>query len=163
MIRFLSSFYFTILFFFIYYWNNFRITLYISYSKLLFTRRKKVSESTMKEKEIYFTVNAVNMFHGIKPFKIGSLIKLVKEPENDYDMEAIRVELRYAGKSGYVANSVKTVAKGTYSAGRLYDKILENDYGQVQFIIGDVIIAKVLYDEEISKQKEDADSDINFI
>lgn len=117
----------------------------------------------MKEKELYFTINAVNMFHGIKPFKIGSLVKLVKEPENDYDAEAIRIELRYAGISGYVANSVKTVAKGTYSAGRLYDKILDEDYGKIIFIIGDILIAKILTKEELTKEKEDESSDINFI
>ncbi|WP_323735953.1 HIRAN domain-containing protein [Methanosphaera sp. ISO3-F5] len=117
----------------------------------------------MEEKELYFTINAVNMFHGIKPYKIGSIIKLVKEPENDYDMEAIRIELRYAGKSGYVANSVKTVAKGTYSAGRLYDKILDEDYGKVIFIIQDTIIAKILTKEELTKEKNNPDSDINFI
>lgn len=117
----------------------------------------------MKEQNLYFTINAVNMFHGIKPFKIGSIIKLVKEPENEYDTEAISVKLRYAGKSGYVANSVKTVAKGTYSGGRLYDKILDSDYGKVIFIINDVIIAKILNKEELEKEKLDQDSDINFI
>ena len=117
----------------------------------------------MEEKELYFTVNSVNHYHGIKPFKIGSIIKLVKEPENDYDLEAIKVELRYAGKSGYVANSVNTVAKGTYSGGRLYDKILDQDYAKVEFIIGDVIIAKILTKDELEKEKDDPDSDINFI
>lgn len=117
----------------------------------------------MEEEDIYFTVNCVNMFNGIKPFKLNSIIKLVKEPENDYDDEAIRVELRYAGKSGYVANSVKTVARGTYSGGRLYDKILDNDYGKVMFILGDVIIAKLLTKDELEEEKQDADSDINFI
>ena len=103
------------------------------------------------------------MFHGIKPFKIGSIVKLVKEPENDYDSEAIRVELRYAGPSGYVANSVKTVAKGTYSGGRLYDKILDTDYGRIIFILNDSLIAEVLTKDELEKEKNDVDSDINFI
>lgn len=117
----------------------------------------------MEDKDLYFTVNAVNMFHGIKPFKIGSILKLVKEPENDYDSEAIRVELRYAGTSGYVANSVKTVAKGTYSGGRLYDKILDVDYGKVEFILHEEIIAKILSKTELEKEKQDPDSDINFM
>lgn len=117
----------------------------------------------MEEKDIYFTINAVSLFHGIKVFEVNSLIKLVKEPQNKYDGEAIRVELRYAGPSGYVSNSVKTVAKGTYSAGRLYDKILDTDYGRVKFILGDSIIAKVLSKEELEKEKSNPDSDINFI
>ncbi len=117
----------------------------------------------MEQKEIYFTVNAVNLFNGIKPFKINSIIKLVKEPENDYDHEAIRVELRYAGPSGYVANSVRTVARGTYSAGRLYDKILDVDYGKIEFILGETAIAKILTRDELEKEKNDPDSDVNFI
>lgn len=32
-------------------------------------------------------------------------IKLIKEPDNNYDKEAIRIELRGIGKIGYVANS----------------------------------------------------------
>jgi hypothetical protein len=117
----------------------------------------------MKEKDIYFTVNSVNMFNCIRPFKINSILKLIKEPENNYDAEAIRVELRYAGPSGYVANSVKTVARGCYSGGRLYDKILDSDYGRVKFIIGDTVIAKILSKEELDKEKNNPDSDINFM
>lgn len=117
----------------------------------------------MEEKDMYFTVNAVNHFHGIKVFSINSLMKLVKEPENKYDDEAIRVELRYAGPSGYVANSVETVAKGSYSAGRLYDKILDVDYAKVKFILGEKIIAKILSKEELEKEKSNPESDINFI
>lgn len=122
---------------------------------------KKVN--MMNLKDLYFSVTAVNMFNGIKPFKIGSIIKLVKEPENNYDAEAIRIELRYAGPSGYVANSVKTVAKGTYSGGRLYDKILDVDYAKVTFIVGETIIAKTLSEEELKKEKNDANSDINYM
>ncbi len=117
----------------------------------------------MEEKELYFTVNAVNLFNGIKPFKRNSIVKLVKEPENNYDEEAIRVELRYAGPSGYVANSVTTVAKGTYSAGRLYDKILDVDYGRIIFILRESAIAKLFTKEELEKEKSDADSDVNFM
>lgn len=117
----------------------------------------------IKEEKIYFTINAVNFFHGIKPFKIGSLVKLEKEPENTYDQEAICVKLRYAGKSGYVANSVKTVVKGTYSGGRLYDKILNEDYGRIKFIHEDTLIAKLLTKEELEEEKNNENSDIHFI
>lgn len=116
-----------------------------------------------EEKNIFFTVNSVDKYHGIKPFKIGSILKLVKEPENHYDQEAIRVELRYAGPSGYVANSVKTVARGTYSAGRLYDKILDEDYGRVIFVVDRTVIAKILTKDELEVEKNNPDSDVNYI
>ena len=113
--------------------------------------------------DIFITINAFNMFHGIKPFKLESIVKLIKEPENDYDAEAICVELRYAGNSGYVANSVKTVIKGTMSAGRVYDKILDEDYAQVKFISDTGIIAKILTNDEIDEIRKDPESDLNYI
>lgn len=113
--------------------------------------------------EIYFTLTALNMFHGSKPFRIGSIVKLVKEPDNKYDLEAIRVDLRYAGHSAYIANSVNTVVMGTMSSGRLYDKILNDDYGIVKFIKGDLIICKLLTSDELDKEKSNPESDVNFI
>ncbi|WP_461462993.1 HIRAN domain-containing protein [Methanobrevibacter sp.] len=113
--------------------------------------------------DIFITVNGFNMFHGIKPFKLGSILKLKKEPNNDYDGEAIAVELRYAGKSGYIANSAKTVIKGTMSAGRIYDKILDEDYAQVKFISSNAVIAKILTSDEINTLSKDPNSDINHI
>ncbi|MBE6487128.1 MAG: hypothetical protein E7Z86_00175 [Methanosphaera stadtmanae] len=113
--------------------------------------------------ECYFTISGVNHYHGIKPFKIGKILKLIKEPDNDYDQEAIKVQMRYAGDVGYVSNSVKTVAKGTMSAGRLYDKILDEDYAIVKFAIDDYVIAKTLSQKELDEQKDNPDSDINYI
>lgn len=114
--------------------------------------------------EIYFTLNSFSIFNGVKPFKIGSIVKLVKEPDNSYDLEAIRADLRYAGPSAYVANSVKTVVKGTMSGGRLYDKILDDeDYGVVKFIGNSAIICKLLSSDELEEEKSNPDSDVHFI
>lgn len=115
------------------------------------------------EDDIFITLISFKSFHGVKPFKLGSIIKLKKEPDNDYDCEAISVSLRFAGKSAYVANSVKTVIKGTMSAGRVYDKILDEDYGQVKFISNDSAIAKILTSDEIDELRKDSENDLNFI
>ena len=72
---------------------------------------------------MYITIQSFNNMHGSKPLKLNGLIKLVKEPDNKYDAEAIACEMRYFGKIGYVANSTNTVVIGSMSAGRLYDKI----------------------------------------
>ena len=61
-------------------------------------------------------------------------IRLIKEPDNEYDREAIRVELEGMGKIGYVANSVHTVLGDSISAGRLYDKIGDTAEAKVRFI-----------------------------
>lgn len=53
---------------------------------------------------------------------VGGKIKLIKDPTNAYDDEAIKVMV--AGKhDGYVSALYKTRRVGTISAGRLLDKI----------------------------------------
>lgn len=57
-------------------------------------------------------------------------MKLVKEPDNEYDKEAIRVEINGLGKIGYVANSPYTVIGESRSAGRIYDLIKKKAKGK---------------------------------
>ena len=71
------------------------------------------------------------------------IIKLVKEPDNEYDKEAIRAEIKPIGKIGYVANSVRTVIGDCYSAGRLYDKIGDKAKAEVVFVLPSGVIARV--------------------
>ena len=120
-------------------------------------------KSSISEDDIYFTVTTLDIFHGIKPFRVGSIVKLVKDFGNKFDSEAIRVDLRYAGPSGYVANSVRTVALGTMSSGRLYDKILDEDFGIVRFILGSVVICKLLTHDEIEVLRSNPECDINYL
>lgn len=62
-------------------------------------------------------------------------VRLVKEPDNEVDTEAIKVELEGLGHVGYVANSPYTVAGESYSAGRLYDKIGDTAEGTVLYVL----------------------------
>ena len=98
-----------------------------------------------------------------KVIKVGRIIKLVKEIDNAYDDEAIHVEMRYIGKIGYIANSVHTVVRGTRSAGRLYDKITDTDYGKIRFITKNEIICKLLTPKEIEEEQKNKDSDIHYL
>ena len=41
----------------------------------------------------YVTLTGLNYRFGTQPFAVGQKVKLVKEPENDFDHEAIRAEL----------------------------------------------------------------------
>ena len=59
--------------------------------------------------------------------------------------------MNYIGKTGYLANSTKTVIKGTMSAGRIYDKIADVSFAEVKFIADDSVIAKVLTTTEINE------------
>ena len=117
---------------------------------------------TLDEKNLYTTIVGLKNYEGNKVFKIGSIVKLVKEPENDYDLEAIACESKYIGKTGYIANSVQTVTKGTMSAGRIYDKIEDVSYCKVQFVSNDSVIAKVMDKQEIDTLKEENKEDTFF-
>ncbi len=73
-------------------------------------------------------------------------VRLVKEPENEADKEAIRVELPGLGKVGYVANSAWSVTGESWSAGRIYDKIGDTAAGTVLYKLPKCVICTL--DEE---------------
>ena len=39
------------------------------------------------EKTYFVTITGLNHYYGKKPFEIGRIIKLIKEPDNEYDKE----------------------------------------------------------------------------
>ena len=83
----------------------------------------------------YVTLTGLNYRFGTQPFTVGQKVKLVKEPENGFDREAIRAELPGLGKVGYVANSTHTVLGDCYSAGRIYDKIGAAATAKVKYVL----------------------------
>lgn len=82
-------------------------------------------------KDIIFTITGMNHYYGSDFLEKGMKVKLIKEPDNEYDKEAIRVELKGLGKIGYVANSTHTVLGESYSAGRMYDLMKKKAKGKV--------------------------------
>ncbi|MBR5536000.1 MAG: DNA-binding protein [Clostridia bacterium] len=105
------------------------------------------------EKKMFVTITGIGHYYGEKPFEIGTVVRLRKEFDNEYDDEAIMVEMPYIGKVGYIANGYKTIAKGTMSAGRLYDKIANIAFARVMFVFGSTVIAEVLEDDIIIRGK----------
>ena len=75
--------------------------------------------------------------------KVGEELILKKDKDNEYDDEAI-IAYKEDMKCAYVANSVSTVARGTFSAGRIYDLIGEEAKCVIRFILAeeDVMIAE---------------------
>lgn len=84
-------------------------------------------------KRIYFTITGTNHYFGHEFFEPKMTVRLVKEPDNIHDAEAIRVEAEGLGKVGYVANSTYTTAGISWSAGRIYDKIGKTAEGTVMY------------------------------
>ena len=100
----------------------------------------------MKE-DMYITLVSMRHFFGVKPFKKDGILKLIKEKDNNYDDEAIKVEMRHAGQVAYVSNSTNTVIRGTMSAGRIYDLFKQTTHAKILFITRESIIAQVLVGE----------------
>ena len=97
-------------------------------------------------KKTYFTITGTQYCHGLAFMKKGMKVKLIKEPDNDFDKEAIRVEIDGAGKVGYVANSPYTVQGDSISAGRIYDKIGKKAYGKIVHVMVDGVICELKKD-----------------
>ena len=54
----------------------------------------------MTTHDLYTTIVGLKNYEGSKVFKIGSIVKLIKETDNEYDLEAIVCEIKYIGKTG---------------------------------------------------------------
>ena len=102
--------------------------------------------------KFFVTITGMNEYCGNRGFKIGDELKIVKDYENDFDDEAIKVESVGLGTIGYIANSVRTVYKGTSSAGRIYDKIGDIAKVRVMFVTHTSIIAELVNDELVKSE-----------
>ena len=95
-------------------------------------------------KDIFFTITGTKYRYGHDFMKPGMRVKLVKEPDNPYDREAIRVEMKNGlGLVGYVANSIRIVKGDCISAGRLYDRIGKKAKGTVKVVLPDAVICRL--------------------
>ena len=91
----------------------------------------------------YITITGINHYYGHSAFKKGMKVKLVKEPDNKHDKEAIKVQTKSLDKVGYVANSSHTVLGNCMSAGRIYDKIGDITNAKVTDILPQGIVCKI--------------------
>lgn len=94
-------------------------------------------------KEMYFTIAGCSHYFGNGFMKKGMKVKLVKEPDNEYDKEAIQVKIKGLGKVGYVANSPYTVKGESMSAGRLYDWLGDKAKAKIVYVIDGGAVCKI--------------------
>ena len=97
----------------------------------------------MEDESIYITINHIEDFCPCCDLRVGDELTLKKDPNNCYDDEAIAAYDKNNVKVGYVANSVSTVARGTYSAGRLYDRISDEAACIIRFITEEMVISEI--------------------
>ena len=93
--------------------------------------------------QIYFTIAGTSHYYGDEFVEPGMKVRLVKEPDNEYDREAIKVEM-----DGLGANSPYTVQGESMSAGRLYDRIGEIAEGEVLYVLPKGILCTLHQIEE---------------
>ena len=93
-------------------------------------------------RERYITITGVKHYYNMKPFKIGKIVKLIKDHDNSYDHEAIAVALDHIDTIGYVANSTDTVMFITHTS-----------------VIAKVILPDDIVDSEES-EKEETDTEV---
>lgn len=107
--------------------------------------------------EMYFTIAGCNHYYGTEFMEKGMKVKLVKEPDNEYDKEAIQIKIKGLGKVGYVANSPYTVQGESMSAGRLYDKIGDKAKGKIVFVVGGTAVCRIT-DDGLEKMEDSAET-----
>lgn len=109
----------------------------------------------MKEK--YITITGMNHYYGLQPFSVGKRLKCIKEKNNPFDDEAIKVVMKEIGTVGYVANTPYTAATGTLSAGRIYEKVKKKFTVEVMFITSSKVICRVVDGLKDLREKSQAD------
>lgn len=93
--------------------------------------------------KIFFTLTGTKHYFGSQFLEPGMKLNLKKEPDNEYDKEAILVTIEGLGKIGYVANSPYTIIGESMSAGRIYDKISDIAVGEVVFVTTQGILCRI--------------------
>ena len=99
-------------------------------------------------KKTYFTIAGTNHYYGQKYFEPNMEVRLIKEPDNEYDKEAIKVEMDGLGTVGYVANSTYSVLGESMSAGRLYDRIGDIARGVVKYVLPQGVLCELMEEKE---------------
>ncbi len=96
----------------------------------------------LKSAGTYINITGIHYYQGFTPFKEGTVVDLIREPDNQHDPFAIRVEVN--GETvGYVANNRYTLIKEVKSATDIKDS--NSTKAEVQFILfREWVIAKLI-------------------
>ena len=102
-------------------------------------------------KKKYFTLAGLTNFFGQQPFADNKYFILRKDPKNYYDSELIVAELPNYGSVGYIASHPMTRAKGTISAGRLYDKMGDTAIAKIHFLTDEFAVCSLTSKKKAKK------------
>lgn len=93
--------------------------------------------------DIYTAVIQTGFNKSRKILNLGEEVILIKDPDNNYDPEAISCVVPSLGKIGYVINNFKILPVGCFSAGRIYDMFKVGIFAETKFILKDISILKL--------------------
>lgn len=96
----------------------------------------------------FIAITGIKHCYGERPFEIGRIVRLVKEPDNVHDAETIRVEPPFVGGAVCAANSAKRAHMGTWSTGRRHSFLGEEAYARVSFVRGGNVAPQFLKPEK---------------
>ena len=117
--------------------------------------------------KIYFTLTGTKYHHGSEFLKPGMKLKIKKEPDNQFDKEAIVVKVEGLDEIGHVANSAHTVIGESMSAGRIYDKIGDTAKAKVVLVTPHGTICslskKSLIDHKHKKTEQAVDEELSIL
>ena len=114
---------------------------------------------------MYFTITGTKHHYGTSFIEPGMTVALIKDPDNEIDNEAIRVEMEGLGTIGFVANSPYTVIGESWSAGRIIDKISDTATGIVKYVLPNGVLCVLadagMDDEALDNMSSKKDTDPN--
>lgn len=106
---------------------------------------------------MYITVYSISKFKEAKNLKVGDVVELVKEPNNQYDSDAIKVFLGEV-QVGYVAQSEHTKLKETKSATEIQEVFVNKVKARINEVVdsGNALAFKCeLINEPVKKEKKE--------
>lgn len=104
--------------------------------------------------KLYFTIAGTHYHYGTDFMEQGMEVNLVKDPENEYDKEAIKVEMAGLGLVGFVANSPYTVKGESMSAGRMYDRIGDTAIGKILYVLPQGVLCEIVERKRMRMNRE---------
>ncbi len=110
-----------------------------------FDELKELEKSPEKDKTM-ICITGTNHYRGLEPFTRDLVVELFEEAGNDYDPDAVRVEI--TGETvGYVANSPNTLVEGVKSASQIKRLFKNKIEAEILYITNGQVIAKLIREE----------------
>lgn len=94
-----------------------------SYAMKYALKHRLPVQGTVESSETRFTIVGIHAYGNRRFLQNGTTIEIYKEPENEYDPYAVRVEIEGVGCVGHIANSARTIRLGCTSSKEICDMI----------------------------------------